>query len=91
MTWRVAIRSMAMRVATALALLALTPVLSYACPTCFAASGPHGLRAYYLSTMLLSTMPFIMIGVIALIAYAAKRERPETGDASPLDSDNSGV
>ncbi len=52
---------------------ALKPSNAAACPTCFAASGEGALHGYYLSTALLSAMPFLLIGLIALIAYAAKR------------------
>lgn len=63
-------------VSTALAALVVAPRVSLACPACFAATGGHGLTAYYLSTVLLSTMPFLLIGVIIAIAYSAKRSRP---------------
>jgi len=53
--------------------IVLAPAIASACPACFAASGARGLHAYYLSTMLLSTMPFLLIGAIITIAYAARR------------------
>jgi hypothetical protein len=56
-----------------LLLLLLPPAIASACPTCFAASGAGGLRAYYLSTVLLSAMPFVMIGMIATVGYAVRR------------------
>ena len=55
--------------------LLLLPNILSACPTCFAASGPTSLRAYYISTILLSAMPFVLIGLIAAIAYVEKRVR----------------
>ncbi|MGO9450668.1 MAG: hypothetical protein ACLQDV_06415 [Candidatus Binataceae bacterium] len=55
------------------AAIALAPAIASACPACFAASGARGLHAYYLSTMLLSTMPFLLIGTIVTIAYVARR------------------
>ena len=57
----------------ALALLVTTPGISNACANCFAATGTQGLRAYYLSTILLSTMPFLLIGLIMAIAYTSRR------------------
>ena len=60
---------------TAFAILTLTPGVTLACPACFAASGGHGLFAYYLSTILLSTMPFLLIGLIAAVAYSGRRSR----------------
>lgn len=54
-------------------MLLLIPRLAFACPACFAASNPGGLRAYYLSTVLLSTMPFVMIGAIAAVGYTVRR------------------
>jgi len=56
-----------------LALLVTTPGISNACANCFAATGTQGLRAYYLSTILLSTMPFLLIGLIVAIAYSSRR------------------
>lgn len=54
-------------------ILLMVPAIVHACPTCFAASGSRGLHAYYLSTVLLSTMPFLLIGMIAALAYVARR------------------
>ena len=57
--------------ATVIALL--RPSFALACPACFAASNGRGLHAYYLSTLLLTTMPFLLIGMIGVVAYVAKR------------------
>lgn len=61
-----------------LIVLAIAPSIAYACPTCFAATAGHGLLAYYLSTILLSTMPFLMIGLIAVIAYSSTRSKKDS-------------
>ena len=57
----------------ALAMVVLIPAIAHACPACFAASGRGTLRAYYLSTVILSTMPLVMIGTVVAIALASKR------------------
>jgi hypothetical protein len=53
---------------------------AFACAACFAASSPGTLRAFYISTVLLSTMPFVLIGgfVILLRRYrlGANRTAP---------------
>jgi hypothetical protein len=51
------------------------PAAAYCCPTCFAASGTRGIQAYYLSTVLLTMMPFLLIGVTCAIAYAVRKSR----------------
>lgn len=44
---------------------------AFACAACFGASAPGTLRAYYISTILLSAMPFVLIAgfVILLRRY----------------------
>ena len=64
------------------AMLVSAPEVSLACPACFAATGGRGLTAYYLSTILLSTMPFLLIGLIIAIAYSAGRPRPRPDRSS---------
>lgn len=67
------------RIASALFTLAIpfAPSLARACPVCFAASGARAYRAYYLSTMLLSVMPFVLIGLVIGAAYMM-RNRGDT-------------
>jgi hypothetical protein len=48
---------------------ALMPKVAAACPACFAASDNRTLAAYYASTLLLSLMPFALIGGVVLAAY----------------------
>jgi hypothetical protein len=55
-----------MRRSHSFAATACIAALAYAapalgCPACFAASSPGALRGFYLSTVLLSTMPFLII------------------------------
>jgi hypothetical protein len=51
----------------------LAPRLAFACANCFAASNPGTLRAYYLSTVILTLMPFILIAAIAFVGYKSSR------------------
>jgi hypothetical protein len=62
---------------------ALLPASAAACPTCFAASDERALHGYYLSTAILSAMPFLLIGLIAVIAYAAKRRAANRAPVGP--------
>jgi hypothetical protein len=48
------------------------PDLAMACSNCFAASGVNGLRAYLLSTAILTSMPFILIGAIIFYCYKSR-------------------
>lgn len=55
------------------------PSLALACPLCFAAGGSRAYWAYYISTVLLSTMPFVLIGVAIGAAYLLRnRSDPHT-------------
>jgi hypothetical protein len=72
-------------VAAALGLaLTLMPSIVMACPTCFAASSERTLRAYYLSTMLLTVMPFVLIGATIFAVYLIGR-RPDSRRGDPPD------
>jgi hypothetical protein len=55
--------------------IAFAPSIAAACATCFGASSARTIAAYYASTMLLSLMPFALIGGIILAAYLM-RNRP---------------
>lgn len=56
---------------------------AFACAACFGASAPATLRAYYISTILLSTMPFVLVaGFLILVrryrlggAHSSERDR----------------
>jgi hypothetical protein len=61
-----------MRHSYSIAATACTAALAYAapalgCPACFAASSPGALRGFYLSTVLLSTMPFLIIAGFVIV------------------------
>jgi hypothetical protein len=70
-------------IAAALVVLAgeLLPSIAAACPACFGASDARTISAYYASTMLLSLMPFVLIGGVVL-AVILMRNRPP-GDEDP--------
>ena len=53
--------------AVALALLIALREQAFACAACFGASTPGALRAYYISTILLSSMPFVLIAGFVLL------------------------
>jgi len=67
-------------VGVALAIMS-APAAAFACPSCYAASGSGSLRAYYISTAILTTMPFLLIGSIGAIFYSARRRRSGAIDA----------
>jgi hypothetical protein len=58
-------------IAAALVLLIGFNEAAFACEACFGASPPGALRAYYISTILLSAMPFVLIAgfVVVLRRY----------------------
>lgn len=53
--------------AAALVLLMGSNDAAFGCAACFGASSPGALRAYYISTILLSAMPFVLIAGFVLI------------------------
>jgi hypothetical protein len=53
----------------------LLPSAALACPNCFAASSQRTILAYYASTMLLTLMPFVLIGGVIAAAYLMRRPR----------------
>jgi hypothetical protein len=59
----------------------LLPSIAAACPACFGASDARTISAYYASTMLLSLMPFVLIGGVVL-SVILMRNRPP-GDEDP--------
>jgi len=56
-----------------LLIMLTVPGAAIACADCFAATAPSSLRAFYLSTAILTVMPFILIGLIFAIEYSARR------------------
>ncbi len=63
---------------TSLSLALLAPVLvvfpgaAHACAVCFSGFGVRALRGYYVSTVMLSLLPFALIGMVMLVAYAMR-------------------
>jgi predicted cobalt transporter CbtA len=47
-------------------LMTLLPALAQACPSCFSNGNPQVLRTYYLTAALMTVLPFLVIGTIAL-------------------------
>ena len=64
--------------AAVLALLIASNDAAFGCAACFGGSAPATLRAYYISTILLSAMPF---AIIACFIFLLRRYRLG-GDAS---------
>lgn len=59
--------------------IALLPSIAAACPACFGASDARTISAYYASTVLLSLMPFALIGGVILGVYLMRNRegRPQ--------------
>lgn len=70
----------------------LLPAAARACPNCYAASPGRVLNTYYLSTLLLSLLPFVIIAAVAVVGLRLYRGgvRQEDGggrtDAPPAAS-----
>jgi uncharacterized membrane protein YdjX (TVP38/TMEM64 family) len=62
----------------ALVSILLAPRFAFACANCFAASSRGALRAYYISTAILTLMPFILIAAIMFVAYKSGQRLPIT-------------
>jgi hypothetical protein len=76
----VAIRNLA----AAFVLLIAFNDTAFACAACFGASAPGTLRAYYISTVLLSTMPFVLVAGFVILL-----RRYRLGGVHPLDGNRS--
>lgn len=70
--------------AAALVLLTGFNDVAFGCPACFGASSPGALRAYYISTILLSAMPFVLIACFVVIL---RRYRLGSGTSSRQQSE----
>jgi hypothetical protein len=55
---------------------ALLPSIAAACAACFGASDARTISAYYASTVLLSLMPFALIGGFILAVYLMRNRDP---------------
>ncbi len=66
--------------------LLLASEAALACPVCFAAAGAEQREAYFGTTVLLSALPLLVLGFLALRLYqgsrrnADRREAPAEGD-----------
>ncbi len=54
-------------------MVAALPGAAHACPLCYGSSAPQVLNAYYLSTAVLSLLPFAIVGAIGLLAVRMLR------------------
>ena len=54
----------------------LLPSVALACPNCYAASSQRTILAYYASTMLLTLMPFALIGGVILGVFLMRNRGP---------------
>ncbi len=70
-----------MQIVALVALVLVFPGLAAACPVCFASSGSGTLYGFYLSTILLSAMPFVLVALVAYCAFAARPTGEATGHA----------
>ena len=50
----------------------MLPSIAAACPACFGASDARTISAYYASTMLLSLMPFALIGGVVTVVLTRR-------------------
>ncbi len=67
---------------------AALPAVAAACPLCYGSSAPQVLNAYYLSTAVLSLLPFAIVGVIGLLAVRMlRRAQASAGDRSEPSSE----
>ena len=73
------------------AAIALSAAPAIACPACFAASSPGTLRAFYLSTVLLTTMPFLIIAGFVILLRHTPPGRPPAGRPRAPRSEDGGA
>lgn len=57
----------------------LLPSAALACPNCYAASSQRTIMAYYASTMLLTLMPFALIGGVILAVFLMRNRASREG------------
>lgn len=66
---------------------------AWACPVCFASSGQQVLYAFYASTVVLSLLPFLLVGAFAFYlsrlsgGSAGAQRRLSASDGPPRDRD----
>ncbi len=56
---------------------------AYACPLCFASSGPNVLHAYLVSAFFMIVLAWTMIGIVALYAFHLCSNQSEQRGPSP--------
>ncbi|HVN64535.1 MAG TPA: hypothetical protein VMT58_07840 [Candidatus Binataceae bacterium] len=70
--------------ATVLTVIIASAPSALACATCFAASSPRALLAYYLSTILLSAMPFALVVAFVLYLKRYRLGAPPPDEPAPF-------
>jgi hypothetical protein len=66
-------------------ILVLAPVAARACPMCYESSRPGVLSAYYLSTALLTLLPFAIFGAVAFVAFRIAHRAREHDQEVPAE------
>ena len=56
------------------AAVALLPQAALACPQCYGSEPAQVLKTYYLSTLLLSSLPVVIIGTLVAVGFSIKRQ-----------------
>ncbi len=67
-------RPLASLVSGIVTLLLQSPVAATACPMCYGSSSSRVLDIYYLSTLLLSLLPFAIVAAIVAVGLHIKRQ-----------------
>ena len=78
MRWFISVKLAAVAI---LAVMVRAPA-AYACPLCFASSGPGVLHAYLVSVFFMIALAWGLIGAITLYAFRVYSEKLEQGDRS---------
>lgn len=73
-----------------IALLVAIPGLATACPLCFASSSGGTLYGFYLSTVLLTLMPFALVAVIAFCFFTDASRSKASGQSAAAMRDPGG-
>jgi hypothetical protein len=60
--------------------------VAWACPVCFGSSTARVNETYYLSTLMLSSLPFVVIATLALVGLSLARRRRASDPAAGAQS-----
>jgi hypothetical protein len=71
--------------------LLLSPVAAAACPACYESSSSSVLMTYYWSAVMLTLLPFAIIGTIVIVArHLGRQAAGASADGSVLVEDGTG-